>query len=137
MKGKQPIIFAVLVTVVVDVIMLIVPHANVLAFWLAFVMLTLSGLAFLIPALVRPASDYTTRIPAVVALGVNYVLQIVLTFFSNTGWWRVTLVVELVALLAVSGIALAVSYSEQRNDAANAQYAADSANRFVPKQGGF
>ncbi|KFI97053.1 MULTISPECIES: hypothetical protein [Bifidobacterium] len=137
MNNKQPIIFAVLATVVVDVIMLVIPHANVLSFWLAFVMLTLSGLAFLIPALVRPATDYTTRLPAFVALGANYVLQIVLTFFSNTGWWRVTLIVELLALLAVSGIALAVSYTERRNDAANAYYAQDSANRFTPKQGGF
>ena len=137
MKNKQPAIFAVLATVVIDIIMLLIPHTNTLAFWIAFTTLTLSGLLFLVPMLVKPPSDYTTRVPIFAALGVNYVIQIVLTFVSNTGLWRLTVIVALPLFLALAAVALLTSLSEQKNDEANARLEQESANRFVPKQGGF
>lgn len=135
MKGKQPAILAVLVTVVVDVIMLLIPHANNVAYWVAFVCLTLSGLLFLLPMLFQ-ARDYVTRVPMLIALSVNYVVQIVVLFLSNTGWWRVTMILELIVLLAVAAVALYTSFFEEHNDAANDQLAAESANRYTPQRGG-
>lgn len=118
MKGKKHAILAVLVTVVVDIIMLLIPHANNVAYWVAFVCLTLSGLLFLLPMLFQ-ARDYVTRVPVLIALAVNYVVQIVVLFLSNTGWWRVTMILELIVLLAVAAIALYTSFFEEHNDAAN------------------
>lgn len=136
MKGKQHVVLAVLVTVVVDIIMLLIPHANNVAYWVAFVCLTLSGLLFLLPMLFQ-ARDYMTRVPVLIALAVNYVVQIVVLFLSNTGWWRVTMILELIALLAVAAIALYTSFFEEHNDAANDKLAAESANRYTSQRGGF
>jgi len=136
MKGKKHAILAVLVTVVVDIIMLLIPHANNVAYWVAFVCLTLSGLLFLLPMLFQ-ARDYVTRVPVLIALAVNYVVQIVVLFLSNTGWWRVTMILELIVLLAVAAIALYTSFFEEHNDAANDKLVAESANRYTSQQGGF
>lgn len=137
MHGKQTTIFVILMIVVVDVIMLLIPHVNVFAFWIALALLTFSGLLFLIPLLVNPPSDYTTRVPVLVALGVNYVVQIILTFISNTGAWRVTVIIALILFLALAAVALGTSHSEQVNDEDNARLAQEEGTKFVPKKGSF
>ncbi|MBW3079015.1 hypothetical protein [Bifidobacterium simiiventris] len=136
-QGKQAPIFIVLATVVVDIIMLLIPHTNAVAFWIALALLTLSGLLFLVPFTVGSPSDYTTRIPVIAALGVNYVAQIVLTFIANTGAWRVTVGIALVLFLVLAAVALATSRSEQASDESAARLAQQEETRFTPTKGGF
>ena len=134
MRGQQPQILTVLVTIIVDVIMLLVVGTTTITFWIAFVGLTIGGLLFLVPLSVKPAHDYMTRIPVFILLGLNYIAQIVLVLFSHVINWRVMIIIELILILAVAGITL---FSEQRNDEANAKLANNDDAKYIPRQGSF